>query len=117
MFRNLITFETTIGRKAARCVVAAGGIDVSDFSFRRTQGIEAGIDVARLSSMVGFISTSNVEAARRHGLVAAGTMAHSYTESFPTEAEAFRAYAHDLPCPLPFLLTPYTTLPRLKLPI
>ncbi len=114
MFLNLITFETTIASKAARCVVAAGGIDVIDFSFRRTQGIEAGIDVARLSSMVGFISTSNVEAARRHGLVAAGTMAHSYIEAFPTEVEAFRAYAHDFPGRVTFLVDTYDTITGIK---
>src|SRR3989442_10128582 len=85
MFLNQVTFETTIATKAARCVIAAAGRDVVDFSFRRTQGIEAGIDVARLSAMVGFAGTSNVEAARRHGLVAAGTMAHSYIEAFASE--------------------------------
>src|SRR5205807_1283047 len=73
LFLNQVTFETTIASKAARCVIAARGRDVVDFSFRRTQGIEAGIDVARLSAMVGFEATSNVEAARRHGLVAAGS--------------------------------------------
>lgn len=110
MFLNLVTFETTIASKAARSVVAASGRDVIDFSFRRTQGIEAGIDVARLSSMVGFISTSNVEAARRFGLVAAGTMAHSYIEAFPTEVEAFRAYAQDFPGRVTFLVDTYDTV-------
>jgi nicotinate phosphoribosyltransferase len=114
LFLNLVTFETTIASKAARCVVAAGGIDVIDFSFRRTQGLEAGIDVARLSSMVGFISTSNVEAARRHGLVAAGTMAHSYIEAFPTEVEAFRAYAQDFPGRVTFLVDTYDTITGIK---
>jgi nicotinate phosphoribosyltransferase len=114
LFLNLITFETTIASKAARCVVAAHGIDVIDFSFRRTQGIEAGIDVARLSSMVGFISTSNVEAARRHGLVAAGTMAHSYIEAFPTEVDAFRAYAEDFPGRVTFLVDTYDTITGIK---
>ncbi len=114
MFLNLITFETTIASKAARCVVAARGIDVIDFSFRRTQGIEAGIDVARLSSMVGFISTSNVEAARRHGLVAAGTMAHSYIEAFPTELEAFHAYAQDFSGRVTFLVDTYDTITGIK---
>src|SRR5207245_10502881 len=72
---NRVTFETTIASKAARCVVAAAGRDVLDFSFRRTQGIEAGLDVARVSAIAGFEATSNVEAARRYGLVAAGTLA------------------------------------------
>src|ERR1700730_15969932 len=114
LFLNLVTFETTIASKAARCVVAAGGIDCIDFSFRRTQGIEAGIDVARLSSMVGFISTSNVEAARRHGLVAAGTMAHSYIEAFPTELDEFTVYAQDFPGRLTFLVDTYDTITGIK---
>src|ERR1700682_2523092 len=104
---NQVTFETTIATKAARSVIAAAGRDVIDFAFRRTQGIEAGLDVARVSAMVGFAGTSNVEAARRFGLVAAGTMAHSYIESFPDEIDAFRAFAHDFPERATFLVDTY----------
>ncbi len=111
---NQVTFETTIASKAARCVIAAAGRDVVDFSFRRTQGIEAGIDVARLSSMVGFAATSNVEAARRHHLVAAGTMAHSYIEAFANEADAFRAFARDFPGRATFLVDTYDTITGIK---
>jgi nicotinate phosphoribosyltransferase len=114
LFLNQVTFETTIASKAARCVIAAGGRDVVDFSFRRTQGIEAGIDVARLSAMVGFAATSNVEAARRHGLVAAGTMAHSYIEAFASETEAFRAFAQDFPGRATFLVDTYDTMSGIK---
>jgi nicotinate phosphoribosyltransferase len=108
-FLNQVTFETTIATKAARCVIAAGGREVVDFSFRRTQGIQAGIDVARLSAMVGFVATSNVEAARRHGLSAAGTMAHSYIEAFANETDAFRAFAQDFPARTTFLVDTYNT--------
>ena len=114
LFLNEVTFETTIASKAARCVIAAGGRDVVDFSFRRTQGIEAGIDVARLSAMVGFAGTSNVEAARRHGLVAAGTMAHSYIEAFASEVDAFRAFAQDFPGRATFLVDTYDTIAGIK---
>jgi len=114
LFLNQVTFETTIASKAARCVIAASGRDVVDFSFRRTQGIEAGIDVARLSAMVGFAATSNVEAARRHGLVAAGTMAHSYIEAFASETEAFRAFAQDFPGRATFLVDTYDTMSGIK---
>src|SRR6266568_6026186 len=113
-FLNQVTFETTIATKAARCMIAAGGRDVVDFSFRRTQGIEAGIDVARLSAMVGFVATSNVEAARRHGLTAAGTMAHSYIEAFAGEEEAFRAFAQDFPGRATFLVDTYDTIAGIK---
>jgi nicotinate phosphoribosyltransferase len=107
---NKITYETTIASKAARCVVAAKGKDVVDFAFRRTQGIEAGLYVARLSAMVGFRSTSNVEAARRYGLTAAGTMAHSYIEAFENQLDAFRAFAEDFPARTTFLVDTYDTV-------
>ncbi|MDQ2942774.1 MAG: nicotinate phosphoribosyltransferase [Candidatus Dormibacteraeota bacterium] len=107
---NRVTFESTIASKAARCVIAAAGRDALDFSFRRTHGIEAGIDVARLSAMVGFAGTSNVEAARRFGLAAAGTMAHSYVEAFRSEPEAFRAFAQDFPDRVIFLVDTYDTI-------
>src|SRR5438477_5465938 len=83
---NRITFETTIASKAARCRIAAHGRSLVDFAFRRTHGIDAAMTVARAAAMVGFVATSNVEAARRYGLQASGTMAHSYVEAFPTEA-------------------------------
>jgi nicotinate phosphoribosyltransferase len=107
---NQITFQTTIASKAARCVVAARGRDVVDFSLRRTQGLDAAENVARVTSIVGFSATSNVEAARRFGLRVAGTMAHSYIESFDSEAEAFRTFARDFPGRTTFLVDTYDTL-------
>jgi nicotinate phosphoribosyltransferase len=107
---NQITFQTTIASKAARCVIAADGRDVVDFSLRRTHGLEAAVTVARVSSIVGFSATSNVEAARLFGLDVAGTMAHSYVESFPTEADAFRAFAEHHPTRTTFLVDTYDTL-------
>src|SRR5207249_12136283 len=111
---NRVTYETTIASKAARCVVAAAGRDVVDFAFRRTQGIEAGLDVARLSAMAGFEATSNVEAARRYGLVAAGTMAHSYVQAFARERDAFIAFAQDFPGRTTFLVDTYDTVSGIK---
>lgn len=108
---NLVTFQTTLASKAARCQLAAAGrIELVEFGFRRTQGIDAGIAVARLSALAGFAATSNVEAARRYGLRPSGTMAHSYIEAFPTELEAFRAFAEDLPAQTTFLVDTYDTL-------
>jgi nicotinate phosphoribosyltransferase len=107
---NQVTFQTTIASKAARCRLAARGADLVDFAFRRTQGAEAAMAVARTTAMVGFVATSNVEAARRYGLRAAGTMAHSFIEAFPTEEEAFRAFARDFPDRVTFLVDTYDTL-------
>ncbi len=107
---NVITFQTTIASKAARCRIAADGRELVDFSFRRTQGIDAAMAVARATAMVGFTATSNVEAARRFGLRVAGTMAHSYIESFPAERDAFVAFATDFPTRTTFLVDTYDTL-------
>jgi nicotinate phosphoribosyltransferase len=107
---NQITFQTTIASKAARCVLAAGGRRVVDFALRRTQGLDAALNVARVTSIVGFSATSNVEAGRRFGLPVVGTMAHSYIESFPTEADAFRTFAQDFPEKTTFLVDTYDTL-------
>ena len=108
---NQVTFQTTLASKAARCRIAASGrFDLVDFGFRRTQGIEAGLALARLSAMVGFAATSNVEAARRYSLVPAGTMAHSYIEAYPRELDAFYAFAEDLPQRTTFLVDTYDTI-------
>lgn len=108
---NQVTFQSAVASKAARCRIAADGrVDLVEFGFRRTHGTEAGCEVARLSSIVGFSATSNVEAARRYGLTPAGTMAHSYIEAFPTEIEAFRAFAEDVPRSATFLVDTYDTL-------
>ena len=107
---NQITFQTAIASKAVRCRLAAGPIDLIDFALRRVHGTEAGMAVAKLSAMAGFVGTSNVEAARKFGLAPSGTMAHSYVEVFPTESAAFRAFVEDLPPPYTFLVDTYDTL-------
>jgi len=106
---NHVTFQTVVATKAARCVLAAGGAQLVDFSFRRTQGIDAGFAVARASAIAGFAATSNVAAARRYGLAAAGTMAHSFIEAFGDERAAFAAFAEDFPAMTTFLVDTYDT--------
>ncbi len=107
---NQVTYQSAIATKAARCRLAAGDIELVDFALRRTHGVEAGMAVARLSAMVGFAATSNVEAARRFGLRPSGTMAHSYIEAFDDEKDAFIAFAEDRPDQVTFLVDPYDTL-------
>jgi nicotinate phosphoribosyltransferase len=106
---NQVTLHTTMASKAARYRLAAEGRDLVDFAFRRTHGLQAAIAVARASAMVGFVATSNVEAARALGLRPAGTMAHSYIESFPSERDAFIAFAEDFPNRTTFLVDTYDT--------
>jgi nicotinate phosphoribosyltransferase len=107
---NQMTFQTAIASKAARCRLAAPSKRLVDFSLRRVHGIEAGTAVARATAIAGFTATSNVEAARLLGLRATGTMAHSYVQAFPSEAEAFRAFAQDYPDRVVLLVDTYDTL-------
>jgi nicotinate phosphoribosyltransferase len=107
---NAVTLHTTMASKAARYVVAAEGRDLVDFSLRRTHGVDAAMAVTRASAITGFAATSNVEGARRMNLRPAGTMAHSYIESFGGELEAFRAFAEDFPGRPTFLVDTYDTL-------
>jgi nicotinate phosphoribosyltransferase len=107
---NEVTFQMAVAAKAARCRLAAGGADLVDFAFRRTQGVDAAMAVARATAMVGFVATSNVEAARRFGLPVAGTMAHSFIEAFPDERAAFRAFAEQFPDRSTFLVDTYDTV-------
>ncbi|MFF5780451.1 nicotinate phosphoribosyltransferase [Streptomyces virginiae] len=104
-----ICHQTAVASKAARCVIAAEGRPLVDFSLRRDHGPQAGLQAARLSAMVGFTATSNVAAATRYGIPAAGTMAHSYIECFPSEEDVFRAFARTHPGPLTFLVDTYDT--------
>ncbi|MEU4099329.1 nicotinate phosphoribosyltransferase [Streptomyces tanashiensis] len=105
----LLCHQTTVATKAARCVIAAGGRPLVDFSLRRNHGPGAGMQAARLGALVGFAGTSNVAAATRYGIPASGTMAHSYIETFPSEEDAFRAFARAHPGPVTFLVDTYDT--------
>ncbi len=108
---NQVTFQTVLASKAARCRLAsAGKVELVEFGFRRTHGLDAAMAVARSAAMAGFAGTSNMAAADRYELRPVGTMAHSYVEAYPTELEAFRAFASDLPDRAIFLVDTYDTL-------
>ena len=114
---NRVTFQTALATKAARCRLAAGDMELIDFSLRRTHGTDAALAVARVTAMAGFAATSNVEAARLLGLRAAGTMAHSYVQAFASEADAFRAFVADMPGPYTFLVDTYDTLDGVRVAV
>ncbi len=76
---------------------------------RRGHGPHAGLLAARAAYMAGFTGTSHVEAARRLGIPASGTMAHSWVQSFGTESEAFAAFARIFPDNTTLLVDTYDT--------
>lgn len=107
---NAIHFLTLIATKASRCVLAAQGRSLMDFSLRRTHGTDAAMKVARASYLSGFDSTSNVLAGQHYGIPIAGTMAHSYVTSFADEIEAFRSFAKTFPKHTVLLIDTYDTI-------
>ena len=94
---NLVNFQTLVATKCARVVQAAEGHSVSDFGLRRAQGPDGGLAVARASYVGGASSTSNCLAGKIYGIPVFGTHAHSWVMAFPTELEAFRAFARSMP--------------------
>ena len=107
---NRLNLQSLQATKAARCVWAAQGRTISDFGARRAPGVDGALSMARTGYIAGFQSTSNVMAARRYGIPPAGTMAHSLITSFPSELEAFRAYARAFPQRTILLLDTYDTI-------
>lgn len=107
---NIVHLHTLLTSKAARVVAAAQGRDVLDFGLRRAHGIDAGMAAARAAYLAGGAATSNVAAGQAYGIPTAGTMAHSFIMTFPSELEAFRAYAAAYPDATTLLIDTYDTV-------
>ncbi|MGA9097356.1 MAG: nicotinate phosphoribosyltransferase, partial [Methanotrichaceae archaeon] len=111
---NMVNFQTLIATKANRIVRAAEGATVVDFGLRRAQGYGAGLKGARAAFVGGCLGTSNVEAGRIYGIPISGTQAHSWVMAFPSELEAFRAYANSFRDDVTFLIDTYDVLQGAK---
>ena len=109
-----INFQNLIATQAARCVWAARGRSLVDFSFRRTHGVEAGLKAARASYIAGFQSTSNVSAGKLYSIPISGTMAHSFVSSHRDELDAFRSFAESFPTNCVVLIDTYDTIAGAK---
>ncbi|HIX07385.1 MAG TPA: nicotinate phosphoribosyltransferase [Candidatus Borkfalkia faecipullorum] len=107
---NIVNHQTLIASKSAKVAYAAKGDSVMEFGLRRAQGPDAGIYGARASVIGGCRSTSNVLAGQKFGIPVAGTHAHSWVMNFPTEYEAFSAYAKMYPDACLLLVDTYDTL-------
>ncbi len=107
---NAMNLPIVIAGKASRCVTAARGRKLIDFSLRRTQGTDAGMKVARSSYIAGFDGTSNVLAGKIYDIPISGTMAHSYVTSFKEEIDSFRAFAEVFPDNAVLLIDTFDTI-------
>ncbi|HEX2272615.1 MAG TPA: nicotinate phosphoribosyltransferase, partial [Acidimicrobiales bacterium] len=106
---NQVTTGTTLASKAARYRHAAAGRPVIDFGFRRAQGVDAGMAVARAVRICGLGGTSNVAGGHRFGVRTTGTMAHSFVQAYEDEAEAFRVFARHFGSATVFLVDTFDT--------
>ena len=107
---NLVNHQTLIATKASRVKYSAGSRTVMEFGLRRAQGPDAGTLGARAAVIGGCDSTSNVAAGELFNIGVAGTHAHSWVMSFPTELDAFRAYARMFPDSCLLLVDTYDTV-------
>ncbi|MCH5156312.1 MAG: nicotinate phosphoribosyltransferase [Clostridiales bacterium] len=107
---NIVNHQTLIATKARRVCHAAAPSSVLEFGLRRAQGPDAAIYGARAAVIGGCSSTSNVLCAQMFDLPPKGTHAHSWVMSFPTELDAFIAYADTYPDNCLLLVDTYDTL-------
>jgi nicotinate phosphoribosyltransferase len=104
-----LNYPTLVASKAARIVEQARGRGLFDFGARRGHGPHAGMLAARAAYLAGFDGTSHVEAARRVGIPAVGTMAHAWVQAFGDERAAFEAFARVFPRASTLLVDTYDT--------
>lgn len=105
-----LNHQSLIATKANRIVRAAAGRPVAEFGARRAQGVHAAIHGARAAYIGGCTSTSCTIADRDFGVVASGTMAHSWVQMFDSEYEAFATYCRIYPNNATLLIDTYNVM-------
>lgn len=105
-----INHQCLIATKSNRIVRAAKGRPVMELGSRRAQGNTGAVAGARASYIAGCTGTACVLADRLYGVPALGTMAHSWVQMFPTEYEAFLAYAKTYPDSCTLLIDTYNVI-------
>ncbi len=105
-----INHQSLIATKANRITRAAEGRAVMEFGSRRAQGADGATLGARAAYIGGCIGTANTISDRDFNIPALGTMAHSWVQMFPTEYDAFAAYARTYPDNCVLLVDTYNTL-------
>jgi len=105
-----INHQSLIATKASRICRAAKGRAVMEFGSRRAQGGDGATLGARAAYIGGCVATANALADRDYHIPAVGTMAHSWVMMFPTEYDAFCAYAKTYPDNCTLLIDTYSVL-------
>ena len=105
-----INHQSLIATKANRIVRAAKGKEVIEFGTRRAHGASAAVFGARAAYIGGCIGTACAISDRDYGIVARGTMAHSWVQMYDSEYEAFKRYAEIYPDNCMLLVDTYNVL-------
>ncbi|MGY2074971.1 nicotinate phosphoribosyltransferase [Blastococcus sp. SYSU DS0828] len=92
---SILNHDSAIASAAARMVAAACERPCIEMGSRRTHE-RAAVAAARAAHLVGFASSSNLEAGRRYGVPTTGTSAHAFTLLHDDERAAFRAQVETL---------------------
>jgi nicotinate phosphoribosyltransferase len=92
---SVLNHDSAIASAAARMVAAACERPCIEMGSRRTHE-EAAVAAARAARLVGFASSSNLEAGRRYGVPTTGTSAHAFTLLHDDERSAFQAQVNTL---------------------
>ncbi len=111
---NIINFQTLIATKASRVCRAAGNDEVIEFGLRRAQGPDGALSASRAAYIGGCHATSNTLAGKLYDIPVRGTHAHSWVTAFPSEKEAFTAYADVMPHNCILLVDTYNTIEGVK---
>ncbi|MBP3608338.1 MAG: nicotinate phosphoribosyltransferase [Treponema sp.] len=107
---NHINFQSLIATKTARIWLASKKSSIMEFGLRRAQGNDGAMSATRAAFIGGAAGTSNTLAGKLYDIPVMGTMAHSWIMAFPSELEAFEAYAKLYPTKAIFLIDTYDTL-------
>ena len=110
MLLLLVNHQSLIATKANRIVRAAKGRDVMEFGTRRAHGASAAIYGSRAAYIGGCMATACALSERDYGILAMGTMAHSWVQMHDSEYEAFKKYAEIYPNNCVLLVDTYNVL-------
>lgn len=111
---NIINFQTLIATKSSRVCRAAEGDPVIEFGMRRAQGPDGAVSASRAAYIGGCVATSNALAGKLYDIPVRGTHAHSWVTAFPSEMQAFQAYADVMPHNCVLLVDTYNTIEGVK---
>lgn len=106
----VLNHQSLIATKANRIVRAAQGRTVLEFGSRRAQGAFGAIYGARAAYIGGCHGTACTISDQMFGVVAGGTMAHSWVQMFDTQYEAFKKYCEIYPNNATLLVDTYSVL-------